>query len=322
VKGVEGSSEDSVPASKTPSNACTMLKRTKHEGLGIGMSDLADRAPSFSEVRNVRWYHSIELPGGVVTPGEYDLSSSVPKSLFPASLEGKRCLDVGTHDGFWAFEMEKRGASDVVGIDLDDPTQFDLRHPLPPVEIAREQVANRRHAFEIAHRARKSKVRRTIISVYDVSSDAIGTFDFAFIGTLLHHLRDPVGALLALRRVVTGELIVNGAFSVSKTLMFPRSPVGDLLPQQLPAFWNVPNIAALRRQVMAAGWDIARQGRPYLQRYGQGRARPPMSSLRLSSLPAQTMLRYGAPHVALLARPAVEVASRSEDEGELSHRLS
>jgi tRNA (mo5U34)-methyltransferase len=293
----------------------------KHEGLGIEMTDLADPALSLSEIRKVRWYHSIELPGGVVTPGEYDLSSSVPKSLFPASLEGKRCLDVGTHDGFWAFEMEKRGASEVVGIDLDDPTQFDLRHPLPPVDIAREQVANRRCAFEIAHRARKSNVRRTIISVYDVSSEAIGTFDFAFIGTLLHHLRDPVGALLALRRVVTGELLVNGAFSVSKTLMFPRSPVGDLLPQQLPAFWNVPNIAALRRQVMAAGWDIARQGRPYLQRYGQGRARPPMSALRLSALPTRTMLRYGAPHVALLARPAV-VASRCENEEELSHRLS
>ena len=43
----------------------------------------------------------------------------------PASLAGRRCLDVGTWDGFWAFEMERRGAASVTAIDIEDPAGWD-----------------------------------------------------------------------------------------------------------------------------------------------------------------------------------------------------
>jgi len=36
----------------------------------------------------------------------------------PTSLEGKTALDAGTGDGFFAFEMERRGAERVVAIDV------------------------------------------------------------------------------------------------------------------------------------------------------------------------------------------------------------
>lgn len=261
------------------------------------------------EVKSVRWYHSIELPGGRVTPGIYDLASSVQRALFPSSLAGRRCLDVGTHDGFWAFEMEERGAVEVVAIDLDDPQRYELRHPGASMEILCEQIANRRQAFDIAHRARRSNVQRKPLSVYDLSAEEVGIFDFAFVGTLLHHLRDPVRALVALRRVVTGELIVNGAFSVTKSIMFPRSPVADVLPQDLIAFWSVPNLTALRRQVEAAGWDIVREGRPYIQSYGKGRARGRTTLRPLSSLASRLAVTRGAPHVALMAKPASDPRS-------------
>src|SRR5437016_1983956 len=39
-------------------------------------------------------------------------------------MDGMRALDVGTWDGFWAFEMERRGA-DVLALDLDDPQDLD-----------------------------------------------------------------------------------------------------------------------------------------------------------------------------------------------------
>jgi tRNA (mo5U34)-methyltransferase len=267
------------------------------------MDGSVDEAALRIQVDEVRWYHSIELPGGIVTPGSYDLRSAPAKSLFPESLAGRRCLDVGTHDGFWAFLMEQRGASDVVAIDVNDPEQYDLRYPRPSMEQGRADMANRRRAFDVAHRALGSKVERKNISVYDVTPDEVGTFDFAFIGTLLHHLRDPVGALLALRRVVTGELIVNSVFSVSRTVLFPRSPAAEYLPLDLPAFWTIPNLVALRRQVSVAGWNTVRSGRPYLQRYGaRAQTRPPLRPL--SDLPRRIVLQFGAPHIALVARPA------------------
>src|SRR5215207_2037934 len=71
------------------------------------------------------WYHSIELAPGAVTPGWFDTRSIVRKLPFPASLEGRRCLDVATFDGFWAFEMERRGAAQTIGIDVLDPLRWD-----------------------------------------------------------------------------------------------------------------------------------------------------------------------------------------------------
>jgi tRNA (mo5U34)-methyltransferase len=83
------------------------------------MPALADRVAELS------WYHTIDLPGGIVTPGQFDTRGAVAHVPLPASLEGARCLDVGTWDGFWAFEMERRGAASVTAIDLDDAARWD-----------------------------------------------------------------------------------------------------------------------------------------------------------------------------------------------------
>ena len=59
------------------------------------------------------WYHTIEIAPGVRTPGLVDLRSVAPRVL-PDDLSGVRALDVGTFDGFWAFELERRRAAEVV----------------------------------------------------------------------------------------------------------------------------------------------------------------------------------------------------------------
>src|SRR2546429_59313 len=63
-----------------------------------------------ARVASVSWYHSLSLPGGLITPGFFDTLDELERVPFPLSLDGKRCLDVATADGFWAFEMERRGA--------------------------------------------------------------------------------------------------------------------------------------------------------------------------------------------------------------------
>jgi tRNA (mo5U34)-methyltransferase len=261
--------------------------------------DVAER------VAEVTWYHSIELPGGIVTPGEYDLRAVVDRALMPASLAGRRCLDVGTHDGFWAFTMERQGAQEVVAIDLEDPARLDW--PLPAPEMSselRQHLADRRRAFWIAHQALGSSVDRKDLSVYDLSPDVVGTFDFAFIGTLLQHLRDPVGALMAVRRVVTGELLISTVFSPSETILHPRRGRAEILDIDGP-FWTASNLAGLKRQASSAGWSVVRWGRPYFQPYGSGWHMPPLFLNRkaLSSVPRQLLLRLGALHISLLVRP-------------------
>ena len=54
------------------------------------------------------WWHTLELAPGVTTPGWWDLRPTATRVPWAGSLSGLRCLDVGTMDGFWAFEMEHR----------------------------------------------------------------------------------------------------------------------------------------------------------------------------------------------------------------------
>jgi tRNA (mo5U34)-methyltransferase len=71
----------------------------------------------------LHWYHTLELPGWEVTAGWFG-----PRGLRPGAMAGPvhglRCLDVGTWDWFWAFEMERRGATEVVAIDVPYPRSW------------------------------------------------------------------------------------------------------------------------------------------------------------------------------------------------------
>src|SRR5882762_3529258 len=78
------------------------------------------QAASLEDALDRDWYHTIELAPGLVTPGWFDTREVARELPIPETLAGMRCLDVATFDGFWAFEMERRGAEEVVAIDLLD----------------------------------------------------------------------------------------------------------------------------------------------------------------------------------------------------------
>src|SRR6058998_1138514 len=61
-------------------------------------------------VDRIRWWHTIDLGGGIVTPGASDNLRTLPQLGLPERLDGKTVLDVGAWDGFFSFEAERRGA--------------------------------------------------------------------------------------------------------------------------------------------------------------------------------------------------------------------
>jgi tRNA (mo5U34)-methyltransferase len=207
------------------------------------------------------WYHSIELAPGEVTPGQVDLRG-LPAKLFPDDLRGRRALDAGTFDGFWAFELEKRGA-EVVAIDVEkiDDAQW------PP--FRREQLRAEADAlglelgagFRTAAAALDSKVQRVVCDVLDVAPDRIGgPVDLAFCGALLLHLRDPVAALERLHDTLKpgGSLIVLEPIVVRETLLSPRRPIARFEPLSTTFNWWRPNLAALRAWMRTAGFATVR----------------------------------------------------------------
>ena len=202
------------------------------------------------------WYHTIELAPGDVTEGMFDLRPFVDRYGLPESLEGMRCLDVGTWDGFWAFEMERRGG-EVVGIDLDDERLLDWPPRRRPKEFPEEaRGAN----FAVAKEALESNVERRVVSIYDARPEDLGTFDFAFCGSVLIHLRDQ---LLALERIA--GLVKEGGRFVSAEAYWPRA---GRLPMAISryradrpkdvVFWE-PNPRTWRRMLWTAGFDDVRE---------------------------------------------------------------
>ncbi len=254
-------------------------------------------------IEELRWYHTLELPGGIVTPGEYDLRPIVGRLPMPPRLDGMRCLDVGSRDGFYAFEMERRGASEVISLDIADPADLDHAGPRPDEQAISRELEAGQQAFGVAHDALDSRVERRNLSAYALSTQAVGSFDFAVIGTLLLHLRDPIGALTAVRGVLDGDLLLNEPV-VTGYLGRARRPLAELVMRDRFPFWWVCNPAGLRRMATAAGFEVREASRPYLIPYGRGYEVPTVAeSLRgpLTELPRRLRLRRGAPHVWLLA---------------------
>jgi tRNA (mo5U34)-methyltransferase len=181
------------------------------------------------------WWHVIDLSDGSATPGGWDLRETAKAIPWP-DLTGKRCLDVGTADGFWAFEMEKRGASDVLATDL--PTPFQAR--------ARER-------FEHARDALGSRVRYEEADVMALE----GQFDVVFAGYVLQMVRDPVGALVQLRSVCSGHLLLLETVSLPLELL--PAPLARLDARHDGREWFVFNRRGLRKAVELAGWDVEEQ---------------------------------------------------------------
>ncbi len=161
-------------------------------------------APATPEARAIiekiagyEWYHTIDLPHGVSTPGYVDHRKQLPYYHLPEDMTGMRVLDVATFDGFWALEFERRGA-EVVGIDLASVRDADI----PRNWLDEFDKSGRDHAkgegFRIATEILGSKVRKEICSVYDVSPERLGMFDMTFCSDLLIHLRDPLRAIEAI----------------------------------------------------------------------------------------------------------------------------
>lgn len=203
-----------------------------------------------AEVSRYPWYHTLELSGRVVTPGMFDHRGHEDRHGLPADLTGKRCLDVGTMDGFWAFTMERRGAADVVAVDLEDPEELDwplsLRHRI--VKTMDETKATR---FELARRSLGSKVERRLSSVYRLDPAELGEFDFVFCGDMLVHLKDPAAAVERIRGVCRGTALITNP--VKEHFPYYRRPLAQF--DGIDEFeWWLPNRAAFERIVRAAGF--------------------------------------------------------------------
>ena len=257
---------------------------------------------------NPFWYHTIEVAPGVVTPGWFDLRPIVDRMPWP-DVRGKRCLDVGTADGYLAFELERRGASEVVATDISDHALWDhpahLRKAGVDFWVATAGETKGR-GFEIARELIGSEVRGMQMSAYDLSPDAVGEFDVVVCGALLLHLRDPVRALEAMRSVCKGELLLSNQVAL-KLSLFRRMPVAVFEGATDLGQWWLPNALGNRRLAESAGFAVERDSGLYSVPFGTGHSARPAGAKEFARRLGRRLLAGGdgVPHHCVLARPAL-----------------
>jgi tRNA (mo5U34)-methyltransferase len=211
--------------------------------------DLAER------VSQLGWYHTLELAPGVTTRGMFDLRPYVHRYGMPERLDGMRVLDVGTWDGFWAFEMERRGASEVIALDLDDERELDW----PPRRRPKQFPDQRRgDGFRLAKEALGSKVQRVICNIYDADPAELGTFDIVFCGMVLLHLRDQLLALERIARLCRGTFISAEEPDPSVGWL-PFPAVRYRADRDAAVVYWLPSRRAWRSMMWTAGFDTVQE---------------------------------------------------------------
>jgi tRNA (mo5U34)-methyltransferase len=247
-------------------------------------------------IEGLSWWHVIQVAPGVVTPGTWDLRPAAKRLPWPGSLAGLRCLDVGTMDGFWAFELERRGAGEVVAIDLVDPGRQDA-----PVRERRSRPAppelHRGRTFRVAADLLGSRAEYRDLSVYDLDRDALGTFDVVVMGYVLQMLRDPLRGLEAVRRVCRGHLLLLDTVSLPLSLI--PAPLARLDARRDGSEWFVFNRRGLRKTLELAGFQVEATTAVFRDRYGP----PPPGDPAALGARAMYLLGSRGRSVAARARP-------------------
>jgi tRNA (mo5U34)-methyltransferase len=205
------------------------------------------------------WFHNLEL-GGVQTAPEHFLGD-YPRANFRRfagalpDVRGKTVLDVGCNAGFYAFEMKRRGAARVVGIDTD-----------------RRYLAQAR----LAARVLGLSIELRELDVYRVAE--LGErFDLVVFMGVLYHLRHPLLALDLLHDHVAGDLLlfqsmqrgpetvppVAPDYAFSETAVFerPGHPAMYFIERRYAGDWTnwwIPNRACVEAMLRSAGFAIER----------------------------------------------------------------
>lgn len=194
--------------------------------------------------RHTDWYHKIDLGQGIVTPGRpfEPIWEVCARTLEGVDFRGKRVLDVGACDGRWSFEAERRGAAEVVAVDLFD-------------------YALERFLFC------RSVLRSRVVPLYNVNvyalADALGRkvapkgapfqgysdrFDVVIFFGVLYHLKDPMLALAQVRSVVKddGLVLLETAYEPNDTraVMYYHGGPRKRFYNDISTWW-IPSFPAL-----------------------------------------------------------------------------
>lgn len=110
-------------------------------------------------------------------------------ALTGGSLAGKTVLDIACNAGFWTIQARRAGAESVLGLDLGPKNVEQARFILDMIGL--------------------DGIEYRQLNAYEVSREAVGTFDVTFFLGLLYHFDKPIEALERLYDVTKSLAVID-----------------------------------------------------------------------------------------------------------------
>ena len=226
--------------------------------VALNLETIARRVDELGE-----WFHNLDLGGVRTAPNHFlgDFPNVKWKHIstaIPEDLNGATVLDIGCNGGFYCLEMKKRGASRVLGVDVDnrylDQARFAANIMSMDIEFEK-------------------------LSVYDVDKIA-GQFDYVLFMGVLYHLRYPLFALDKVIKKVRGKLVFQTMIRGSENTRewekdyhfwnkqifenedFPRMYFVENSYAHDPTNWWIPNRAGAEAMLRSSGLEIVDHPEP------------------------------------------------------------
>ena len=182
-------------------------------------------------------YLTLRFPDGSILKGRYDMEKYLDYYQIPQDLSGKTVLDIGTANGFFSFEFSKRGAKEVIAMDINDEKWKE--------EI--NQLMNTNVKFVI-------KDMKTL-------DESFGKFDLVFCSNVLLHTTDLYDNIRRIKEVTKHQAIL--CTSIEEIPNVEHVPlarfIGKILINKfgktIPTYW-FPNMECFKMLAETAGFKV------------------------------------------------------------------
>ena len=195
-----------------------------------------------------QWYQTIKLRNGYVTKGN-EFEGLRGRLLSGIEYKGKRVLDVGCNSGKYSLAAKAAGASEVIGVDVDE---------------------NRLEQAQIIATNESLDVKFLNMGVEDVAE--LGQFDVVICIAVLTEVENVIGGLRALSSCVKGKAVIEmglakPVFSISKNRSWWRADIGVSrlgktaeFQRHMHAGWVVYPSLEIVRDIFGRGFEVKNLG--------------------------------------------------------------
>ena len=193
------------------------------------------------ELMTIYWHHSIQLFPDLVTKGGKSLELLEKERaaiLGPLDLSGREVLDIGSWNGYFAFEAKRAGAARVIASDS-------LCWHLP--------VFRGRETFDLARECLDLNIETKVIDPTELPGDLAPVDVVLFLG-VFYHMHDPIAVLKSAAALARDVLVIEThqdllTLDRPGMIFYPR----DTLNGDHSNWWG-PNPECMFELLESIGW--------------------------------------------------------------------